>query len=80
MKLPAHKAGPFGKAHGPEYIEWASREESFLHIVPLNPAYMAGLAGHVPAKKGMCPYFSSILLFNSSRWAMVPMRSSSIIF
>jgi hypothetical protein len=44
VKLPAHRAGPFGKAHGPEYIEWASRARSgeadtshgsFIHIVPL---------------------------------------------
>jgi len=37
-KLPAHRAG-------------ASRRGSFIHIVPLHPAYNAGLAGHVPAKK-----------------------------
>ena len=28
----------------------ASRKGNFVHIVPLNPAYEAGLAGHVPAK------------------------------
>ena len=29
---------------------WASRKGSFVHIVPLDPAYKAGLTGHVPAK------------------------------
>jgi len=29
---------------------WASRKGSFVHIVPLDPACKAGLAGHVPAK------------------------------
>ena len=28
----------------------ASREGSFVHIVPLDPTCKAGLAGHVPAK------------------------------
>ena len=28
----------------------ASRKGNFVHIVPLDPAYKAGLAGHVPAK------------------------------
>jgi hypothetical protein len=28
-----------------------SRRGSFIHIVPLDPAYKAGLAGHVPVKK-----------------------------
>jgi hypothetical protein len=38
VKLPAHRAGLPGK------------EMSFL-IVPLDPAYKAGLAGHLPVKK-----------------------------
>jgi len=29
----------------------ASRRGSFVHIVPLDPAYKAGLAGHVPANR-----------------------------
>jgi hypothetical protein len=37
--------GPFDRAHGPEYIEWASREGNIVLIVPLNPAYKAGLRG-----------------------------------
>jgi len=28
----------------------ASRKGSFVHIVPLDPAYKAGLVGHVPVK------------------------------
>ena len=36
VKLPAHRAG-------------ASRRGSYVRIVPFNPAYKAGLAGHVPA-------------------------------
>ena len=31
----------------------ASRKGSFIYIVPLDPAYKAGLAGHVPVKGGM---------------------------
>jgi hypothetical protein len=38
VKLPAHRAGLPGK------------EMSFL-IVPLDPAYKAGLAGHLPVKR-----------------------------
>ena len=30
----------------------ASRKGSFVHIVPLDPAYKAGLAGHVPVNEG----------------------------
>jgi hypothetical protein len=40
VKLPAHRAGLPGK------------ETSFL-IVPLDPAYKAGLAGHLPVKVRM---------------------------
>jgi hypothetical protein len=40
--------GPFDRAHGPEYIEWASREGNIVLIVPLNPACKARLAGHLP--------------------------------
>jgi hypothetical protein len=29
----------------------ASRKGNFIHIVPLDRAYKAGLAGHVPAKE-----------------------------
>ena len=29
----------------------ASRRGSFVRIVPLDPAYKAGLAGHLPVKK-----------------------------
>jgi hypothetical protein len=35
----------------------ASRRGIIIHIVPLHPAYKAGLAGHVPAKpKGLQRY------------------------
>jgi len=37
LKLPAHRAGLPGKAIS-------------FYIVPLDPAYNAGLAGHVPVK------------------------------
>jgi len=40
VKLPAHRSGLPGK------------EMSFL-IVPLGPAYKAGLAGHLPVKVQM---------------------------
>ena len=29
----------------------ASRKGSFVHIVPLDPAYKAGLSGHVPVRR-----------------------------
>jgi hypothetical protein len=32
----------------------ASRKGNFVDIVPLNPAYKPGLAGHVPAKALEC--------------------------
>ena len=34
----------------PRLQDGASRKGSFVNIVPLDPAYKAGLAGHVPAK------------------------------
>ncbi len=40
MKLPAHRAGLRGKVIS-------------FHIVPLDPACEAGLAGHVPVKGGI---------------------------
>ncbi len=42
MKLPAHRAGLPGN------------EISFL-IVPLDPAYKAGLAGHLPVRRKCSP-------------------------
>jgi hypothetical protein len=53
VKLPTHRVGPFDRAHGPEYVEWASLARSgepkaskgnIVLIVPLYPAYPA-LAG-----------------------------------
>jgi hypothetical protein len=47
----AGTAGPVDKAHGPEYVEWASRARSgeqnaskgsFVHIVPLPARRQAG--------------------------------------
>jgi hypothetical protein len=37
VKLSAHKGG-------------ASRKGNLIYIVPLDPAYKAGLAGHLPVK------------------------------
>jgi hypothetical protein len=37
MKLPAHSAGAF-------------RKGNFILIVPLDPTYKVGLAGHLPVK------------------------------
>jgi hypothetical protein len=45
VKLSAHRAGPFYRTHGPECFEWVSRRGSFVHIVPRNPTYKAGLRG-----------------------------------
>jgi hypothetical protein len=65
VKLPAHSAGPFDRAHGPEYVEWASRARSgeqdaskgsVIHIVPLNPAYPA-LAGRGTFRPSRIPWF-----------------------
>ncbi len=47
VKLLAHRAGPFDRAHGPEHAEWASWQGTI--IVPINPAFKAGIAGYVPA-------------------------------
>jgi hypothetical protein len=38
MKLPAHRAGLPGKVIS-------------FYIVPLDPAYEAGLTGHIPANR-----------------------------
>ena len=46
MKLPAHRAGLPGHAVA---NRMRAKEFSFL-IVPLDPAYKAGLAGHLPVK------------------------------
>jgi len=40
VKLPAHRAG-------------ASRKGNLIYIVPLDPAYKAGLAGYLPVRHGM---------------------------
>ena len=46
MKLPAHRAGLPGHAVA---SRMRAKEISFF-IVPLDPAYKAGLAGHLPVK------------------------------
>jgi hypothetical protein len=46
VKLPAHRAGLPGHASGEQNVS----KGSFVYIVPLHPAYKAGLAGHVPVK------------------------------
>jgi hypothetical protein len=38
------------KCEAPRPQGGASRKGSFAYIVPLDPAYKAGLAGHAPAK------------------------------
>jgi hypothetical protein len=37
-------------SEGPRPQGGASRKGSFIHIAPLDPAYKAGLAGHVSVK------------------------------
>ena len=32
----------------------ASRERNIVQIVPLDPAYKAGLAGHLPVNHSLC--------------------------
>ena len=58
MKLPARRAGPFDRAHGPEYVERASRARSgeqdaskgnSILIVPLPACRQAGTP---PARRG----------------------------
>jgi hypothetical protein len=51
VKLPAHRAGLPGHASGEQNVS----KGSLLHIVPLDPAYKARLAGHVPAKEKIRP-------------------------
>ena len=38
------------KSEAPRPQGGASRRGSFVHIVPLDPAYKTGLTGHVPVK------------------------------
>jgi hypothetical protein len=47
VKLPAHRAGLPGHAVA---SRMRANEISFL-FVPLDPAYKAGLAGHLPVNK-----------------------------
>jgi hypothetical protein len=44
VKLPVHGAGLPAHASGEQNVS----KGSFVHIVPLDPAYKVGLAGHVP--------------------------------
>jgi hypothetical protein len=39
------------KSEAPRPEGGASRQCNIIHIVPLYPAYKAGLAGHLPVKK-----------------------------
>ncbi len=39
----------------PRPQDGASRQGVTIHIVPLDPAYKAGLAGHVPVKGSSLP-------------------------
>jgi len=41
---------PQGGASRARSGEQDANKGSFVHIVPLDPAYKAGLAGHVPVK------------------------------
>jgi hypothetical protein len=50
VKLPVHRTGLPGK-------------ELSFHIVPLDPAYKAGLAGHVPVKNSSNEYLRIFNLF-----------------
>ena len=56
-KLPAYRAGPFGRAHGPEYTEGLPGNEDMIigsALTPLResvsalPAYRAGLPADLP--------------------------------
>jgi hypothetical protein len=46
VKLPAHRAG----LPGHEVASKMRANEISFFIVPLDPAYKAGLAGHLPVK------------------------------
>jgi signal transduction histidine kinase/putative methionine-R-sulfoxide reductase with GAF domain len=54
LKLPAHRAEPFDKAHGPEQVEGLPGKVHDYIVPPvvgsnrLDPAYKAGPEGHVP--------------------------------
>jgi hypothetical protein len=37
VKLPAHRAGPFDRALGPEHFEGLPGNDLLFHIVPLDP-------------------------------------------
>jgi hypothetical protein len=49
VKLPVHRTGLPGK-------------EIFIYIVPLDPAYKAGLAGHLPVKTKNLLFFILIYI------------------
>jgi hypothetical protein len=49
-----------GECEAPRPQAGASRKGNIVLIVPLNPAYKAGLAGHLPAKARREPGLSAI--------------------
>jgi len=49
VKLPAHRASRARSG------EQDASKGNFIHIVPLNPAYKAGLAGHAPVNGSSIP-------------------------
>ena len=52
MKLPGHPVKTGQARWGVWGTKWqAESEQTKFHIVPLAPAYTAGLAGHAPVKK-----------------------------
>jgi hypothetical protein len=57
VKLPAHRAGPFDKAHGPEQVEGLPGKAYHFTLCPFLPAGRQGPrlsrfggTGHVPVK------------------------------
>ena len=53
MKLSAHRAGPFDRSHGSEFVEELPEEEISFILCSANPVYKAGFAEHVSAAEGV---------------------------
>jgi hypothetical protein len=58
VKLPAHRAGLPGK-------------ETFIYIVPLDPVYKTGLAGHAPVTFTDRPHNTKVAMPNAATHAVI---------
>jgi hypothetical protein len=66
VKLPTHRVGLSGHAVA---SRMRANEITFF-IVPFDPAYKAGLTGHLPVRK--------IQILRMSKWSIIPTTAASV--